>query len=109
MSQSIWEKVGAMLGGQLPASRNRQLASLGSGSGRRAHRLFRLYGSLLSELERAAGQPGTVVRALDRPGGLLVVVERPALAYRRRTLVPPPLAGFFRRRLAGLGLGEILP
>lgn len=107
MGAPVFDKVLALLEGGPTTSRNQGFDAFSSLEGRRIFRLYRLYRSLVKELEEAAGRPEVRVWVQHQGEELWLELEDPKVAYRRRSLVPGPLAAHFRRRLSELGLGRV--
>lgn len=89
-------------------SRNRNFQDFNSPEGQRVLRLYRLYFSLLSDLEDAAGRPEVLISAFDEAGGIMLELKDPKVSYRRSCLVPKELAGTFHRKIQELGLSRRL-
>jgi hypothetical protein len=105
MNSQLLERVRRLLEDAEAPSRNRYFEEFAGEEGQRVFRLYRIYLSLWEELGRAADRPEVRVAAAAEPGGLLLTVEDPKVAYRRQCLVPRELAPAFDQRLASLGLG----
>jgi len=92
-------EVAELLTSPEPPSRNRHFARFAGRRGGRVFRLYRLYRSLAREAAALAARPGATAELVRERGGLWLKLSDPSLAYSRRSLVPPELAGFFRARL----------
>ena len=103
MPDPIMARVSALLSKREANSRNRNFNAYASQEGQQVFRLYRLYLSLLSEIEQAAGRPEMVVKASSHTGGLMLELTDPKVAYCRRTLVPPELSALFKNTLKSLG------
>jgi len=89
-------------------SRNRQFHEFNSLEGQQVLRLYRLYLSLLTELEEAAERPEVLICAQKKAGGIMLVLKDPKVAYQRSCLVPKELAHTFTKRIKKLGLANRL-
>jgi hypothetical protein len=98
------ERVRRLLEDPETPSRNRFFDEFAGEEGQRVFRLYRIYLSLWEELGEAAGRPEVRVAAEPVAEGVMLTVEDPKVAYRRRCLVPSELQAVFGRRLASLGL-----
>ena len=87
-------------------SRNQNLARFSGDAGKRVWRLYRVYLSLLRDLEKAAAEPETTVMARGKDKGLRIEMTNQRLHWRRINVVPQTLVPFFRERLDGLCLVE---
>ncbi len=85
-------------------SRNRQFHEFNSREGQQVLRLYRLYLSLLTELEEAAERPEVLISAQRQSSGIMLVLKDPRVAYQRSCLVPKELAHTFTKRMKRLGL-----
>lgn len=97
----VHQMVLALLENPAPPSRNRHFQRFSGEQGSRVHRLHRLYRSLAAEASRALARPGASARLIIENGHTWLEVRDPELSYARRSLLPPPLAGHFRRLLSG--------
>ncbi len=96
---SALAEVADLLASPEPPSRNRHFARFAGRRGGRVFRLYRLYRSLAREAAALAARPGAEAKLVRERGGLWLKLSDPSLAYSRRSLVPPELAGFFRQCL----------
>ncbi len=82
-------------------SRNQNLARFSGDAGKRVWRLYRVYLSLLRDLERAVGEPETMVsaRGNGKGNGLRIEMANHKLHWRRINVVPQALVPLFRERL----------
>lgn len=94
-----YKQVLALLESPDPPSRNQGHPLFAGRRGRRLHRLYRLYWGLSVEAARALRRPGASARLLSEDGDTWLEIRDPALNYRRRCLLPPPLKAHFRRHL----------
>ena len=104
MESEVLQRVAEMLRSPGAVARNRNLLEFESEAGQRAWRCYRLFLSLLAELERAAQSPEVRVSAQETEGGLQLVLVDPRVSYRRSCLVPPELVELFLEKLTALGL-----
>ncbi|MCF8034362.1 MAG: hypothetical protein K9K66_10285 [Desulfarculaceae bacterium] len=89
-------EVAALLADPDPPSRNRHFARFAGRRGSRVFRLYRLYRAMAREAAELAARPGASAELVRERGGLWLMLTDPEMAYRRRSPVPPELAGFFR-------------
>ena len=104
MSTDIHDQVLSLLMEDYPPSRNRDFDRFKSPQGQRVYRLYRIYLSLLAELEEAVDRPEVKVNIKREGEGYRLLIEDPKVAYRRNCLVPLSLAEPFFERLKALGL-----
>ena len=98
------EQVARLLESGRAVSRNREFERHPGPRGGQLLRLFRVYSSLLAELERSVGQNGPEVRARQTPAGLRLSIRDAALGYMHDSLIPKALGAIFETRLAELGV-----
>lgn len=89
-------------------SRNRNLARFSGDSGLRVWRIYRVYLSLLRDLEKAVFEPEIKVLATQNGEGLRIEMFNKRLRWRRINDIPQILIPFFRQRLDGLKLADAL-
>jgi len=104
MESEVLRRVAEMLRSPGAVTRNRNLLEFENEAGQRAWRCYRLFLSLMAELERAAQSPEVRVSVQESEAGLQLVLVDPRVSYRRSCLVPPELVELFKDKLAALGL-----
>ena len=97
-------RVKALLEQEEGFSRNKSFQEFSGSEGQRVIRLYRLYSSILKELETAAGRPDMEVSVRQEEGALWLTMTDHRVAYRRICSVPAELADHFRLHLSRLGL-----
>jgi hypothetical protein len=108
MPESLLHQVNRLLETKPPVSRNRDFKIFDHGEGKRLFKLYRLYLSILRELEDAAYTPGMRVSSGRTPEGLELVLSNPGLAYSRHCLIPTEISHHFEKALKRLGVwGEV--
>ncbi len=105
MPDATMIKVSALLKKRNADSRNLNFNAYASPEGQKVYRLYRLYLSLLSEIEAAADRPEMTVKASIQKSGLMLELTDPKVAYYRRCMVPPELTPLFQNTLKNLGYG----
>ena len=103
MKAKVLAQVADLLENHDQPSRNRNFQDFNSPRGQNVLRLYRLYLSLLLELEDAAARPEVLISASDEAGGLMLELKDPKVSYRRSCLVPKELAETFHQKIKGVG------
>ena len=104
MPPEVMEQVARLLESGRPLSRNREFENHPGPRGGQLVRLFRVYSSLLAELERSTGEKGPQVMARQTMAGLRLRIHDAAMGYVHESLIPKALTGLFRARLSELGV-----